>query len=1057
MPKNVLRICKWFNKDLNKRLYLLIIIFSLCAHSFAHNGMLSGEKDLRLAKTKWFDIIYPARCEESASILYEKADAVYEEVTAQYGLEPSFRMPVVLTPAVDSFNAFWAAVPYNHIAIYDTGSSGAGELAVFSEPLLSTFRHELTHAVTYNMKNGFWTFIGKVFGDCVAPGMLTVTSGMAEGATVTSESAAGEGRLNDEYAKHYVKQAKIEDKFPSYHDVSGAADAGPGGAPYYFNGAFHQWLQDKYGMEAYANFWFRVVNGKNFTIAGAFKKAFGIKLKKAWAQFEEDYEVPDLAANPVEAGLARDFFEPDLNEYSILNNAGSRYGSLTASAGEGAAPRLVWIDYYGGRVQTVQGGEGSEASLAVKAERSQHSVPAPSIRTLFALRGINTVRLSNDGRFLAASYTSDLAATERACVKIYDFEDGSFFSVKETGLKEAVVVKNSLNEWFLLAQKYSSQHYSIAVYRLLLDDQTHKIKSVEPYTELVMEAETNPYAFTPLGNGTFAWLKKSKLSYSLCISKVDGSLIKEYSFPQGMVVRSLSYSSECGARAGEAETEASGQSSSGIFFFSYAQKGTMPRLGTLNAEDGKLFLSDADISGAVFEPLYWQGQLVYVGEFFRQSRLLCMDLPELAGEGAAAGYETQRVADGDNENPPLQPSQAPHTPHLPSKPYISAPYLLRGILIPVSSYSTDYFGTNANYTSSAGASLLGFTYITANPWTEGSSSLYTLTGGWNSLSNSYGLDLQINSGSATSLLQTFTELKSEFDSKGWKQGGGNFTLSVNLDFSNYSSISLANAFYTRFGRQDKQLPEASSEEDSQDYLSYAFWDNQTIGITAPEDDRIYFMLQNVSSLTYSNIRRTGPGRFEYAGFGLGLTYGLRYDSELTEAALEYLKTSAAGAVMKIYIPHLLPIKSKYGFTYNLPLRLTAAYNPSTSIYGYTQPKELLGRALTDAYAETTLFGMDIQKAIPGITAFYLNDFYVSAGYAGTLMGARVKAHADEEYYYLDSVYVKTALEFTPNIGIFARPAYKISLTSAYSYVLHSQEPLRPENRVKLFIGLSLSD
>ena len=210
---------------LGKSLFVLLAFF-LCAELSAHSGMFWGEKNLRVTKTKWFDLIYPERSAETAAILYEKADTVYEEVTAEYGLEPFFRMPVVITPAVDQFNAFWTAVPYNHIALYDTGSSGASELAVFSETMLSTFRHELTHAVTYNMKNGFWRFMGHVFGDCVTPGMLSVTTGMAEGATVAYESSTGEGegRLNDEYAMHSVKQAKIENKFPAYHDVSGAAD-----------------------------------------------------------------------------------------------------------------------------------------------------------------------------------------------------------------------------------------------------------------------------------------------------------------------------------------------------------------------------------------------------------------------------------------------------------------------------------------------------------------------------------------------------------------------------------------------------------------------------------------------------------------------------------------------------------------------------------------------------------------------------------------------------------------------------------------------------------------
>ena len=102
--------------NLRKKLIAGLVFSLLCAVLFAHGGMFSGEKKLRVVKTQWFDIIYPERCEASAAILFAKADGVYEEVTAQYGLTPAFRMPVIITPAVEQFNAFWTAVPYNHIA-----------------------------------------------------------------------------------------------------------------------------------------------------------------------------------------------------------------------------------------------------------------------------------------------------------------------------------------------------------------------------------------------------------------------------------------------------------------------------------------------------------------------------------------------------------------------------------------------------------------------------------------------------------------------------------------------------------------------------------------------------------------------------------------------------------------------------------------------------------------------------------------------------------------------------------------------------------------------------
>ncbi len=1002
----------------------------LCTRLFAYSGMLSGEKKLQVTKTKWFDIIYPARCELSATILYEKADEVYDEVTAQYGLTPAFRMPVVITPAVDQFNAFWSAIPYNHIAIYDTGVSGSNELAVFTETLLSTFRHELTHAVTYNMKDEIWLKVEKIFGDCFAPGMLSITTGMAEGATLTSESAAGEGRLNDEYAKHYVKQAKLEGQFPSYHDVSGSSDVSPSGAPYYFNGAFHQWLQEYYGMEAYAQFWFRVVNGKAFTIAGAFKKAFGIKLKTAWKLFAAGYEVPEIEANPVTAGIVSDFFEADTNDFSLMNNAGSLYDSLSTSTA-----RLVWMDLYGRRVFSCSGETETKP------------------RQLFAMQGMDKVRLSKDGRLLAVSYTSGNSPGPSSRVKIYDIDRGTFYSVRDSGLKEAAIICEG-GTYYLVAQRYLAQHYSLCVYKITFDEIGNRIKAVEPSTEIKLPVETNPFAFTQLEDGTFAFIKKERMNYSVCVYSVDGQKLREFSFGDGMVVRSLS--------AGD-----------GRLVFSYAKKGTMPRLGFMNSETGELQLSSEDISGGVFDPVLYNGNVVYRGKFYRQNRLLCMR------DVMTRSFDTEwaEIVTTGDENldgwsvATTEITEGKKISSLPSTAYSPFPYFLRGIVIPFSCYQTEYFGINADYSSNSGNSYIGATYVTANPWTEGTSDLYMLTAGWNTLSNSVGIDLQITKGTSTALFSSLTELKSEFDSNGWKQGGGKLTLSSNLDFGRYSSITFSNASEALIGKQDTRFPDIYENPSSSDYKlfpSIAFWDKDIFGITKPADNTFYYKLQNIAAVQYSNIRRAGPGRFEYMGLAAAVTFCARYDSDFDNK--EYKKAVALGGKLTLCIPHLLPFESKQGYTWNLPLRLNTVLFPASSFYGYTQPKTYLGRVIFDAAVETTVFSMDIQKADQYVTAVYLNDFYISAGYAGTatagtatkeglqnmLMGEYFKSLSDGKGYYLDSVYIKTALELTPNIGLLATPTYKIGLITTFSYVIHTPEPVKTGERIKFSLGLDVN-
>ena len=76
------------------------------------------------------------------------------------------------------------------------------------------------------------------------------------------------------------------------------------------------------------------------------------------------------------------------------------------------------------------------------------------------------------------------------------------------------------------------------------------------------------------------------------------------------------------------------------------------------------------------------------------------------------------------------------------------------------------------------------------------------------------------------------------------------------------------------GRQDTMLRELGL------FDAYALWDPSKIGSAAPADSTVYYELLEMLSLQYSNIRRVGPGRYEYAGFAIGAGLGGRYDATL---------------------------------------------------------------------------------------------------------------------------------------------------------------------------------
>ena len=149
--------------------------------------------------------------------------------------------------------------------------------------------------------------------------------------------------------------------------------------------------------------------------------------------------------------------------------------------------------------------------------------------------------------------------------------------------------------------------------------------------------------------------------------------------------------------------------------------------------------------------------------------------------------------------------------------------------------------------------------------------------------------------------------------------------------------------------------------------------------------------------------------------------------------------------------------------------------PASSIYGYAfipekvKSKEI-GNPVFDASVEATVFSMDIQKAIPGITAIYLNDFYVAGGYAGTgtagsateggfqtsKLGDYFQAVFDGRGHYLDSIYAKVGLELTPNIGVLAQSGMKSGIFLVYSYTFNSIGSLKMNEHTKISIGFDLN-
>jgi hypothetical protein len=266
-----------------------------------------GQK-LFLVKTLHFDIIFPEISRPSALRLAAMADSVYDEVAAKLETKLLTRIPVVITPDIGSFNGYTSLYPYMHIVLYDT-SLDLGWTA-FRDNFRYLFLHELTHAVSLQIKAPWASFLSGIFGSWVVPGLLNTPLFMAEGVTVSFESDDGiGGRANDPLVKERLRQDIIENRFKSPMEASGLYDEYPYGDIFYeYGGLFNVYIQRAYGMERYAELW-KAMGNLVFSFSidpyeigfyKAFQRTYGIPFTKAWADFRGSLQL-DRIVDPPEA------------------------------------------------------------------------------------------------------------------------------------------------------------------------------------------------------------------------------------------------------------------------------------------------------------------------------------------------------------------------------------------------------------------------------------------------------------------------------------------------------------------------------------------------------------------------------------------------------------------------------------------------------------------------------------------------------------------------------------------------------------------------------------
>lgn len=271
---------------------------------FTHAQNFKPFRMLHVIKTEHFDIIFPIESETTAHTLAGFADDVYNEITALLGINLYKRIPVVITPDTEQFNGYMAPVPYPHIVLYDTPMDL--EWTSYENALKGLFLHELTHVISLSSRSPFFETLNRIFGGWVMPTALNASLFMVEGVTVSFESLNGFGRVNDPLIKQEIRQAIYENKTLTPFQLSGTYDLPPSQYAFYeYGGLFSAYLQQKYGMEKYKEFWqamgtsFRFsFNVYNSGLYHLFNETYNISFMEAWSDFLNTIAIDNITENP---------------------------------------------------------------------------------------------------------------------------------------------------------------------------------------------------------------------------------------------------------------------------------------------------------------------------------------------------------------------------------------------------------------------------------------------------------------------------------------------------------------------------------------------------------------------------------------------------------------------------------------------------------------------------------------------------------------------------------------------------------------------------------------
>ena len=977
-----------------------------CARLFC--GEMAIPRSVYVNSTQYFDFLFPLECQDSARLLSHKADQLYLEAKKTFNCNSDFRTIVVFSPDSDSLSVKYTASPYNRIVIFDAVNridSGS-----YSSSLLDLFAHEVSRAVSQSVRSKPMEFVAKYFmGDAFQPvGLFNVPYSFLEGAVYAQDQKSITGLLYDNWNLEILMQAKIENKFPSLLQVSGAYDIYPvNKIDQIAAAAFYAYIQQLWGIEKFGEYWQECGKLNFFKLdRGIFRLVYGEELSKVWLDFIEAIPLPQkLVDQGAEKGelYTHNFIKTDYDSnYKFI--VSTNYG-------------LVWYDELKEEVDI----SGFYEYQSLK-------------QLLFLANNITNLTVSPDGRFLVVSHVQGgiREKFEKDLVRIYDLKERKFLSEKYQ-MRDGSIVRLADGRFAVAGNCVDDGYSCLVIYESpalnkLIGFEDSQVNLV--YSKS-FETGTTPYSPVALGKNYFACLLCSNNEWYIMVTDIVAgsphsglndesyytiSYEKAGSFPELLKIRNLRYADyvEVSGKKGDRD-----KNFCLLYDFVLQNETSFVRTGWLffnkDSIPERSLVAASDYYGGMNSGAMFNCNLYYASKRFNYSELKYINLNDISLSEAKINYSLDPQLEQ-----PQQAQTAVVEPQGPYAKYNPWKYMRKGsfsFFMPVRDISLD-----EGVTKEPG---LGLTFETqSDPFSNNELLLSAAKGfiplDFEQIFNARKKDseelkaqkIELSKDATFAIYFKNTSTPADFTTAGIFKfnEGGEYTFSAFSDL--LFSLPLAMTF--RRLTFDVSLSFLAST---------SYWDVTQTELFPnlskwPSFWQAYKRWQASAGLHYSNIHQYGISPMKK----LGIAAGAKITSSWEWARWNPYQINA-GIYATGEIPYLMPVQNYKNMIFCLP----------TSVHAelfYTNGKAV------DAYAQLLLWGMEIQNGFWRLyfprAGFYLG-YDIALEYDTATVRLPDLRHMNRFYDVFascslnDSIYMKLDFGLTPVVGKFSKVQFQSSL------------------------------